>query len=262
MSRTMRIASCSIMPTKWDKEANLEKMLTFMDRAMSGSPDLIMVPEGCLEGYVVNDATAHHRENEMMALSESEDGPAIERFREFCRNRSVNALVCFCEREDDEGFNTALWIDRNGETAGKYRKTHLNEGYKDEWFHNRPGMEIRAFDTDLCRVGVMICFDRRVPEVARLLMLDGAEVLLNPSYGCFTGWNDAVIAARAHENALPLVFTHPNKTMVIDSSGKVVLMREEQDAISHVVVEPGRTGEDNLMRRLRRPELFGGILGR
>jgi beta-ureidopropionase len=257
MSRTVRIASCAIMPAKWDKAGNLTKMLTFMENSLAGDPDVIITPEGCLEGYCVGETTGKERMDQFMAIAEPEDGEAIDRFREFCAGHSVNALVCFSERDGDEAFNTALWIDRSGNTAGKYRKTHLCEGYRDEWYHNRPGMNLDAFDTDIGRVGVMICFDRRVPEVARCLMLDGAEILLIPSYGAYKGWNDAVLIARAHENQLPLVFTHPVKTFCVDPEGEVVLLREQKDAISHVEIEiPTKV---NTMRQLRRPEIYGRI---
>ena len=260
MPSAIRIASCSIMPRKWDKAANCEKMLAFMDAAMSGSPDLIMTPEGCLEGYVVMEAIKEDRGAEMLALAEPIDGEMIGRFREFCRARSVHAIIGFCERIGDEAYNTALWIGRDGETVGAYRKTHFNEGYDAARYFNRPGGEIRAFDTPLGRVGIMICFDRRVPEVARCLMLDGAQVLLVPSYGVFTGWNDSVLVARAHENALSLVFTHPQKTVVINSRSEICVLRQETDAITHATVELADPA-DNYMRRLRRPELYTRLMG-
>jgi predicted amidohydrolase len=257
MARTVRIASCSIMPKKWDKAGNLAKMLAFMKNSLAGNPDLITTPEGCLEGYCVGEVSGQERRDEFMEIAEPEDGEAISRFRDFCSTHSVNALVCFSERDGNEAFNTALWIDRSGATAGKYRKTHLCEGYQDECYHNRPGMNLDAFNTDIGRVGVMICFDRRVPEVARSLMLDGAEILVNPSYGFYQGCNDAILITRAHENQLPVLFTHPNKTLCVDQEGNVVLFREQEDAISHVEIEiPEKM---NVMRHLRRPEIYSRI---
>jgi len=254
MSDAIRIASCSIMPEKWNKAANLEKMLSFMDEAMREEPDLIVTPEGCLEGYVVNEAIKLDRAAEMMELAEPQDGEAMARFRAFCRERKVNALIGFCERVGDEAYNTALWIGRSGETVGFYRKTHFAEGYNPAHHFNRSGKEIRAFDTELGRVGVMICYDRRVPEVARCLALDGAEFFLVPSYGVYTGWNDAVLVARAHENELPLLFTHPNKTLAVNSGGAVIVVREEADAITHVKLQPRK--DPSSMITLRRPKLF------
>jgi beta-ureidopropionase len=259
---SIRVASCAIMPTKWDIDGNTEKMLGFMERALAGCPDLIMTPEGCLEGYVVNDAIKQDRLDEMMELAEPEDGPYVERFREFCRANSVNALIGLLERVGDKAYNTALWIDRNGETAGKYSKTHFQEGIRDDRPANTPGDEIKGFDTEFGRVGVMICFDRRVPEVARSLMLDGARILLIPSYGFYQGVNDAVLATRAHENDLPLLFCHPNKTIAFLSQGDLLINHEEMDAITHVELELADADSPSPggMRSRRRPDVYGKIV--
>jgi predicted amidohydrolase len=258
VSGSFVLASCSILPEKWNKPANARKMLDFMERSMPLNPDVIVTPEGCLEGYVVNEAIAQGRGQEMLDIAEHESGGSISAFREFCNKNRVNAVLCFCERDGDSAYNTALWIGRTGETVGRYRKTHLNEGYNAEHRFNRTGSDIRAFDTEFGRAGIMICFDRRVPEVARCLALDGAQFLINPSYGVHKGWNDAVLVARAHENQLPLVFTHPHKTLAIDEGGAITLCREETDSISSLTVKPRTTA--SLMLSLRRPEIYG-VLG-
>lgn len=255
----IRIASCSIMPKKWDKPANCEKMLDFFERSLAGKPDLIMTPEGCLEGYVINEAISENRGDDLTRIAEPIDGPYMLRFREFCRTHRVNALVGTAERVGDAVFNSAVWIDRDGEVAGKYSKTHFQEGIQEDRPYNRPGEAIRGFDTEFGRVGVMICYDRRVPEVARSLMLDGARVLLVPSYGFYRGVNDAVLMTRAHENDLPLVFCHPQKTVAIRAGGEMHFLREDEDVISHVVIELTETHPENGMRSRRRPEIYGAL---
>lgn len=256
----IRIASCAIMPKKWDKAVNADKMIRFMTDAVQNPTDLIMTPEGCLEGYVINEVIAENRGAEMLELAEPEDGPHIGRFRDFCRTHRVNALIGFAERIGDEAYNCALWLDREGETRGKYYKTHLQEGARADWPFNRAGEDIRGFDTEFGRVGVMICFDRRVPEVARCLMLNGARILLVPSYGFFRGVNDAILATRAHENQLPLVFCHPQKTAAFDAGGELIVVRELEDAVTHVEVELAPEVPDSHgMRSRRRPELYDSL---
>lgn len=255
----IRIASCSITPKKWDKPANSEKMLGFFERSLAGNPDLIMTPEGCLEGYVVNEAIGENRGDDLIEIAEPIDGPYFCRFRDFCRTSRVNALIGMAERIGDEVFNSAVWIGRDGKVAGKYSKTHFQEGISENRPYNRPGAAIRGFDTEFGRVGVMICYDRRGPEVARSLTLDGARVLLVPSYGFFRGVNDAVLMARAHENDLPLVFCHPQKTVAIRAGGELYFLREEEDAISHVVVELTEKHPENGMLSRRRPEIYGAL---
>ncbi len=255
-----RIASCAIMPGKWEKDANAEKMLAFMSDAVRTEPDVIMTPEGCLEGYVVGEATSQDRGDELLAIAEPLDGPVIAEFRAFCRAHRVNALIGFAERIGHEVYNTALWIGRDGEDAGSYRKTHFQEGYPDVRSYNRPGPDIRAFDTDIGRVGCMICFDRRVPEVARALMLDGAQAILIPSYGFHQGVNDAIIATRAHENNLPVVFCHPLKTVAYGAEGVLIVVHEQKDAITHLEIELAEVAPPHRMRSRRRPELYGALV--
>ena len=105
----------------------------------------------------------------------------------------------------------------------------------------------------------MICYDRRVPEVARSLMLDGARVLLVPSYGFYRGVNDAVLMTRAHENDLPLVFCHPQKTVAIRAGGETHFLREDEYVIIHVFIYLTETHPENGMRSRRRPEIYGAL---
>jgi len=77
-------------------------------------------------------------------------------------------------------YNTVLLINRQGNIIGKYRKVHVTE-------HERrngilPGNEYPVFETDFGRIGIMVCWDAFFPEVARVLMLKGAEILLFPRW--------------------------------------------------------------------------------
>jgi beta-ureidopropionase len=260
--RAIRIASCSIIPQKWDKQANLDKMCAFLRQAAAQGAELAITPEGCLEGYVVMEAINEKRGEEMLALAEPLDGPSMNVFRVLAQELKMAMLICFAERQGHEAYNCAAYIEADGRIAGAHRKTHLNEGYDPEWYFDRPGNTVNAFDTALGRMGVMICYERRVPEVARCLLLDGAGLILNPSYGHCTTWNDAVVAARAHENMLPVVFTHPQRSVFFSDQG-ISYAEGGADAITVAEVTPGKPDlRDNLLRRLRRPEVFEQILRR
>ena len=257
---TVRIASLSIVPTKWDKAANFAKMCSFLRQAAAQGAEVAITPEGCLEGYVVMEAIAQKRGEELLALAEPLDGPYMVAFRGLAKELGMATLICFAERRGNEAYNCAACIEPDGNIAGAHRKTHLNEGYDPSWYFDRPGDRIAAFDTRIGRVGVMICYERRVPEIARCLLLDGAQIILNPSYGHYTTWNDAVVAARAHENILPVVFTHPQRSVFFSEQGEVIA-EGGADAITLAEVPLGKPDlSDNLLRRLRRPQVFHKIL--
>ena len=80
-------------------------------------------------------------------------------------------------------YNTAAVYDSNGTYLGKYRKTHIpNVGVFMEKFYFRPGNSgFPVFSTRYAKVGVSLCYDRHFPEGPRVLGLNGAEILFNPS---------------------------------------------------------------------------------
>src|SRR5437588_12895777 len=81
-------------------------------------------------------------------------------------------------------FNTAAVIDADGAYLGKYRKHHIPHCHPGFWekFYFTPGnLGYRVFHTKYARVGVYICYDRHFPEGARILGLNGAEIVFNPS---------------------------------------------------------------------------------
>ena len=260
MKEKVRIASCSIIPTKWEKDANYQKMCDFLRRAAAQGAEVAVTPEGCLEGYVPIVAIEEGRGPEMMAVAEPLDGPYFRGFQDLARELHMAMVICFAERRGGEAYNAAAWIEADGQVAGVHRKTHLNEGYDPAWSFDRPGDQIAAIDTQLGRMGIMICYERRVPEVARCLMLDGAQLLINPSLGHYKTWNDAVVAARAHENMLPLVFCHARQSLFFDNQGNLMVEGGEEAITMGEVTLGTPAWDDNLLRRLRRPSTFRRIL--
>jgi N-carbamoylputrescine amidase len=81
-------------------------------------------------------------------------------------------------------YNAAAVIDADGKYLGKYRKHHIPHVAPGFWekFYFRPGnLGYPVFETAVGKIGVYICYDRHFPEGARILGLNGAEIVLNPS---------------------------------------------------------------------------------
>ena len=112
------------------------------------------------------------------------DGPTTERMQKLAAETEMVLVVPMYE-EDQPGlyYNTAAVIDSDGSYLGKYRKTHLPHlpGFWEK-FYFRPGnLGYPVFDTAVGKVGVYICYDRHFPEGARMLGLNGAEIVFIPS---------------------------------------------------------------------------------
>jgi beta-ureidopropionase len=119
------------------------------------------------------------------ATAEPDDGPTVSRMREVAREHGVVLIVPWFEEEQPGVYyNTACVIERDGTVLGKYRKTHIPQVGPCFWekFYFKPGnLGYPVWDTSVGRVGLIICYDRHFPEVARELGLKGAELVFNPS---------------------------------------------------------------------------------
>jgi N-carbamoylputrescine amidase len=119
------------------------------------------------------------------ATAEPSDGPTVTRMRELARDHGMALVVPFYE-EAQPGvyYNSAVVIERDGSVLGKYRKTHIPQVGPCFWekYYFKPGnLGYPVFETSVGRVGLIICYDRHFPEVARQLGLKGAQLVFNPS---------------------------------------------------------------------------------
>ncbi len=113
------------------------------------------------------------------------DGPTTRLFMDLAKKHKMVIVLPIYE-EDMTGvyYNTAAVIDADGEYLGKYRKQHIPHTHPGFWekFYFKPGnLGYPTFKTRYATIGVYICYDRHFPEGARLLGLNGAEIVFNPS---------------------------------------------------------------------------------
>ena len=187
---SIRIAALSIVPEKWDKDANTEKITKMVRQAVKQGAELVITPEGVLEGYVVNEVIKEkdpNRKSELTQrfheLAEPIDGPYIEHFRNLADELDIYLVLGFLEADGRKFYNTAALFGPDGTIIGKYHKTHLWQGYDVNPPGYTAGNTYPVFDLGCMKVGMMICFDRQPPEPARLLALGGADLILCPSFG-------------------------------------------------------------------------------
>ncbi len=113
------------------------------------------------------------------------NGPTIVHMQKLAKKHQMVLVVPIYEVEmTGVYFNTAAVIDADGRYLGKYRKHHIPHCHPGFWekFYFTPGNAgYPVFETRYARVGVYICYDRHFPEGARILGLNGAEIVYNPS---------------------------------------------------------------------------------
>jgi beta-ureidopropionase len=111
-------------------------------------------------------------------------GPTVEKLQPLAKKYSMAIVVPVYEREQaGVYYNTAAVLDADGTYLGKYRKNHIphTSGFWEKYFFKPGNLGYPVFQTKYAKVGVYICYDRHFPEGARLLGLNGAEIVYNPS---------------------------------------------------------------------------------
>jgi N-carbamoylputrescine amidase len=111
-------------------------------------------------------------------------GPTTEKMQALAKKHQMVIVVPVYEREQaGVYYNTAAVIDADGTYLGKYRKTHIphTNGFWEKFFFKPGNLGYPTFQTRYARIGVYICYDRHFPEGARILGLNGAEIVFNPS---------------------------------------------------------------------------------
>lgn len=113
------------------------------------------------------------------------DGFTVRTMQEIAKRNGIALVVPIYEEElTGVYYNTAAVIDGDGKYLGKYRKHHIPHCHPGFWekFYFKPGnLGYPVFETGVAKVGVYICYDRHFPEGARILGLNGAEIVFNPS---------------------------------------------------------------------------------
>ena len=246
---------------------------------------LIQIPELFEGHYFCTDQLAEH----MTRARPLEGHPTIAHFSRLAAELRVVLPVSFFERANNAAFNSVAVIDADGSVLGVYRKSHIPDGpgYSEKYYFNPGDTGFRVWDTAVGRIGVAICWDQWFPEVARVLALRGAEVILyptaigsephDPTYDSSRHWQ-RVMQGHAGANLVPVVAANrvgveTGRQHTLTSYGTSFIAGPTGD----VIVEADRTSESVITAefdldavtalrhgwgvfRDRRPELYEPIV--
>src|SRR6478672_12061786 len=269
----MRVAVAQMEPKLAEKERNLDACLARLEEAAAADAELTVFPECAIPGYMFDSA------EEALPYAEEIPGPSTEAFERECRRLGVHAICGLIERDGDTLYNAAILVGPDG-LIGSYRKTHLPFLGVDRFV--TPGDELKVFDTAIGRIGLIICYDLRFPEVTRTLALHGADLVTLPTNFPMAArlQCDVIAPARAAENRVYLLCANRvgkertgefcGWSQIVDPYGtRLAEAGESEEAllVADVELEKARDkdyvvpGEYELyLFGHRRPELYGALV--
>jgi beta-ureidopropionase len=161
------------------QKAALDKHLGFVDEAGSKGVQVL-----CLQEIFNGPYFCPGQDKRWYEAAEPVPGPTTETVAKAAAKHGMAVVVPVYEREQaGVYYNTAAVYDADGTYLGKYRKNHIPQtaGFWEKYFFRPGNLGYPTFQTRYAKIGVYICYDRHFPEGARLLGLNGAEIVFNPS---------------------------------------------------------------------------------
>jgi len=163
------------------KKAMVEKHLGLIEEAAGKGVQVLCLQELFYGPYFCAEQNSRWYE----LVEPVPDGPAVQLMQEQAKKHGMVMVVPVYEEEmTGVYYNTAAVIDADGKYLGKYRKHHIphcDPGFWEKFYFKPGNLGYPVFETAFARVGVYICYDRHFPEGARILGLNGAEIVFNPS---------------------------------------------------------------------------------
>ncbi len=188
-----------------DWEQNLEAVRRLATRAAEAGVNLL-----CFHELASTIYPPFKEDPSLFALAEPDNGPSVEAARAVARETGLVMVYPFFERDGGHYYNSALVFGPGGETLMKYRKvsiptSRLLPGASERWFFQPGNLGVPVVDTPFgVRLGVIICYDRNLPEPARCAALNGADLLFVPvtTIQITRPWWELLLRTRAVENVM------------------------------------------------------------
>jgi predicted amidohydrolase len=193
-----------------DRDASLIKGERFCRRASEVEADIALFPEMWSTGMTFFDPEREGSRKRWEALAINRDDPFISQFRDFARQLNIAIAITYLERWPGKPRNSVSLIDRRGAIVLSYSKVHTCEFDIEAALTPGDGFPVCDLDTQRgqVRIGFMICYDREFPESARILMLNGAELILTPNACTLDEHRLSQFKTRAFENMVGVAMTN------------------------------------------------------
>lgn len=214
LSDVFNIALLQLNPTD-SMENNMLKGIEYCKKAKEMGADIAVFPEMWNTGYeMLFEGDLKDQDNIPQEKVDKWNSKAIENDNEFI-NEYINLAkylkmaiaVTYLEKTEQKPKNTVVIIDRNGKIILKYSKVHTVDSKMEAYIQF--GTEFKTCELDYGRgkvkLGTMICFDRDFPESARVLMLQGSEIILVPNACYMSKIRLEQLKVRAYENMVGIV---------------------------------------------------------
>jgi len=229
-----------------NKETNLKKIIDYIKKASKNKATLVAFPE-----FMMFYTNSSQTPKQLADLAENINGNFVTAIAKTAKENNIQVVGSFYEKskKKDRVYDTSFVIDKSGKVISTYRKIHLYDalGFR-ESDKMAPGSKIaKPVNTSIGKIGMMICYDLRFPEMSRSLAASGSEILIAPSAWVKGDMKEehwiTINKTRAIENGCYVIAPdqvgniYCGRSIVIDPYGKVLLDMKKKQGIGYVNIE-------------------------
>ena len=240
----MRVSVFQMQSVYGQPEFNLEKVRKTMMRASRIGSQILVLPEFWATGYDLKNARSY-----ATTITEG----VFASISAMAKKNGIAVVGSGPSLRDGRVYNTAVYYGRNGDILGLYDKIHLFTLMNEDKYI-APGSDISVFDTEWGRVGLIICYDLRFPELMRRIVLEGAQVVFVPAVWPKPRLEDwrLLLRARAVENQVFVVGCNRSRepngkdfgySAAVDPAGQILMEAGLEEILMTIDLDLNRVKE-------------------
>ena len=229
-----------------NKEKNLTKIISYISKAASKNAKLCAFPE-----FMMFYTNSSQTPKQLANLAEPISGNFVSTIAKTAKENQIQVIGSFYEksRKKDRVYDTSFIIDKHGKIISTYRKIHLYDalGFRESDKMTSGSKIAKPVSTSIGKIGMMICYDLRFPEMSRSLAVAGSEILVVPSAWVKGNMKEehwiTINKARAIENGCYVIAPdqvgniYCGRSVVVDPYGKILLdMKKRKDWVLLILI--------------------------
>jgi len=252
-----------------DIEQNVRKSLDQLEKAANSGADLIFFPEVHLYPFF-----PQYEKQDMHHLTMGLDDPIVKQFQEKCKAINIMAVPNIYLKEGENNFDASVVIDAKGQIMGVSKMVHIVQINKffEQDYYTPSDTGFIVYDTPLCKLGVVICYDRHFPESIRTCVLKGAELVIIPTVNTkdessemfewelrVQAMQNSVFIAMCNRVGIEGDMDFSGESIIIDPTGTVIKKADDSEQLIFADLKIDQVEKIRKTKRyleLRRPEVY------
>jgi len=229
-----------------DKEINLKIIINYISNAAKNCAELVAFPE-----FMMFYTNSSQTSNQLANLAETINGSFVNTIANAAKENHIQIVGSFYEksRKKNQVYDTSFVINKSGKVISTYRKIHLYDalGFRESDKMISGSKITKPVKTSIGKIGMMICYDLRFPEISRSLAVAGSEILIVPSAWVKGNMKEehwiTINKTRAIENGCYVIAPdqvgniYCGRSIVVDPYGKILLDMKKKQGIGYVNIE-------------------------